>query len=227
MMKITRERRKYRISNPYDEKQKLQIKERKAEEWKKKKKTEKEKEGSLVESHSDDGSCDKNNNVAEKFMKIYKKYLEQNKDLAKCEKENECINETKKKTIRRKKIKKLNFKLNKNNLLEKLIKNKAFMQAKETISTLPKGKCKDLCLINGDNKDLHKFAKNASNTNFKIVEEKSNVNNKPQKKKKKNRDDIIKEYDKILSCKTFLQNPLEYAKNVIQEKGKNNLSFSK
>ncbi|CRG99367.1 conserved Plasmodium protein, unknown function [Plasmodium relictum] len=202
MLKITRERRKYRINNPYDESEKIAIKQKKNEELKKKAEHQLE-------------SSTKENNAAENFIKIYNKYLEKNDDIEKYKRENKEIEESKKKTVSRKKIKKLNYKLKKNSLIEKLIKKRALIKANEA-------------LLNSSNKNNKDFSLNTNDEKYlKLIENKNNVhkgNSKMNTKKnsnfKKKKDDIVNEYDKIINSNNYLQNPLEFAKNIIKKKKK-------
>ncbi|CXI32405.1 conserved Plasmodium protein, unknown function [Plasmodium berghei] len=228
MMKFTRARKKYRIENPYDEKHKLEILDEKNDKVQKIKKI-KNKE----ENHS------KNNetqiNKAEQFMKIYKRYMEQNHDFEKVQKENEYIKETKDKTVRRKKIKKLNIKLRKNNLIEKIIKNKAFMVAKERISIRPKEKEKTKknntnnynktpsTTFNENSKKIQKLIiKSNNDIKTNNIAQKNNTQTTNNNKSKKNRIEIINKYDEIMNSNKFLQNPLEFAKNALDQKKKPN-----
>ncbi|CAD2090150.1 conserved Plasmodium protein, unknown function [Plasmodium vinckei lentum] len=226
MMKFTRERKKYRIENPYDEKIKL-------ENLQKKNDKVEEKVKNKEESHN------KNNetqiNKAEQFMKIYKRYMEKNQDFEKVQKENEYIKETKDKTVRRKKIKKLNIKLKKNNLIEKLIKNKAIMVAKKRVLIGSKEKTKKNN-TNSHNKTPSTFSENSkkiqklitkSNSDIKTNNTQPTNNNKSNNNKsnnnsksKKSRIDIVSKYDQIVNSNNFLQNPLEFAKNALEQKKK-------
>ncbi|SCN59601.1 conserved Plasmodium protein, unknown function [Plasmodium chabaudi adami] len=229
MMRFTRERKKYRIENPYDEKLKLENLQKQNEQVE-------EKIKNKQESHN------KNNetqvNKAEQFMKIYKKYMEQNQDFEKVQKENEYIKETKDKTVRRKKIKKLNIKLKKNNLIEKLIKNKAFMVAKKRILIGSKEKTKKNN-TNSHNKTPSAFNENSKKIQKLITKSNSNIktsntqpsnnnksnnnksnNSKSNNKNKQSRIEIVNKYDQIVNSNNFLQNPLEFAKNALEQKKK-------
>ncbi|SBS83772.1 conserved Plasmodium protein, unknown function [Plasmodium malariae] len=213
MMKITRERKKYRISNPYCETKKLAAKE----------KTKELKKERGVDEVGFEDSCIEKNSAAEKFMRIYNQHLEHNEDLEKYKKEKENIQEKKRKTANRKKIKKLNFKLKKNNLLEKLVKNKAFIKANETVlASAKKRNNKDLSFINTPS-NSKKFKEHFNNLEIE-ADMKSVATNNPKKKKKyikhniETKEDVLKEYDKIIYSSKYLQNPLEYAKNIVEDR---------
>ncbi|ETB60302.1 hypothetical protein YYC_02612 [Plasmodium yoelii 17X] len=244
MMKFTRERKKYRIENPYDEKVKLEILSEKNDKIQENIKK--------IKIKNKEDNHNKNNetqiNKAEQFMKIYKRYIEQNNDFEKVQKENEYIKETKDKTVRRKKIKKLNIKLRKNNLIEKLIKNKAFMVAKDRISNGSKEKEKTKkakktkktkktkknntndtddynktpsIIFNENSKKIQKLI-TKSNNDIKTnnLTQQNNTQTTNNNKNKKNRIEIINKYDEIVNSNKFLQNPLEFAKNALDQKKK-------
>ncbi|GAW80220.1 hypothetical protein, conserved [Plasmodium gonderi] len=240
MMKITKERKKYRINNPYDEEQKIAIKAQ-VEEWKKQNKIE-QKEQLISEKR--DGY--KTTNAAERFMEIYKKHLEKSEEIEKYKKENEHIEESKKKTGSRKKKKKLNFKLKKNNLMAKLVKNKAIIKTGRTHLPLSKQKHeKKKKLSTGI---MNKQVKVVTDTYPTPVLEKilneNNVKGKDGEERRaknvlqngevnggkngtpnnhhnrKRKEDVLNQYDNIMNTCGFIQNPLEFAKNIIENQQK-------
>ncbi|VWU50782.1 conserved protein, unknown function [Hepatocystis sp. ex Piliocolobus tephrosceles] len=269
MMKITRERKKYRIDTPYDEKLKFEINKKKAEEIEKKKEERiEEKKEEKETRHEKSSNKNKSDNVAKQFMTIYKRYLKQTEDAKKCQAKNELINETKSQTKRRKKVKKLNFKIKKNNLIEKLIKNKARIEINNNVSNIfhkiknksehsTSVKCIDGALqevnqLLDNNSNLHKISNNDTpqkiinsstadegskhgNVNNSKDINQDNINNKNKNrsknnnknnnnpiinsnKKNKKRSNILNQYDEIMASKKFLNNPLEFANNVLKTK---------
>ncbi|ANQ07310.1 Uncharacterized protein PCOAH_00017610 [Plasmodium coatneyi] len=241
MMKITKERKKYRISNPYDEAQKVAIK-AKAEELRELKK----KEPNGQQQRSGEQNDHEQTNAAERFMQIYKDYIETSEEVEKFKKVNEHLQESKKKTGSRKKIKKLNLKLKKNNLIAKLVKNKAIIKADRTITSLSKKSStkKILSTQGGKNKSEEVAAMTIppvlakvlreSNPKGKNGEEKiSNKGSAPNRTLRnclgstpngphvmKTKEDVLNQYDDIIKSNGFIQNPLEYARRVIEQRQK-------
>ncbi|CAA9987427.1 conserved Plasmodium protein, unknown function [Plasmodium knowlesi strain H] len=238
MMKITRERKKYRISNPYDEAQKVAIK-AKAEEQKKR-------DPIGQKQRSDEQNEHEQTNAAERFMQIYKDYIETNEEVEKFKKVNEDLQESKKKTSSRKKIKKLNLKLKKNNLIAKLVKNKAIIKADRTIMSLSnkRSEKKILSTQGGKNKSDKVptrtippvIAKVLRGKNLKEKNEMDKVNDKGNAPKEipsnclgskpngprvmKTKENVLNQYDDIVKSSGFIQNPLEYARRVIEQRQK-------
>ncbi|KJP88648.1 hypothetical protein AK88_01728 [Plasmodium fragile] len=242
MMKITKERRKYRISNPYDEAQKVSIK-AKAEELRELKK--KELHGQY--ERSDEQKDEEHKNAAERFMQIYKEYIETSEQVEKFKKVNEDLQESTKKTGSRKKIKKLKLKLKKNNLIAKLVKNKAIIKAGKTFLSLAKrtsekknlstqggknNKSEDVVprtipsvlakVLRGDNSKekngVEKVCKKGSTPNGSPLNGDGSKTSGPHVIKTK--EDVLNQYDDIISANGFIQNPLEYARRVIEQRQK-------
>ncbi|GAB65730.1 hypothetical protein PCYB_072320, partial [Plasmodium cynomolgi strain B] len=239
MMKITKERKKYRISNPYDEAQKVSIK-AKAEEVRELKK----KQPNGQQQHKGEQNHHERTNAAERFMQIYEEYIETSEEIEKFKKENEDLQESKKKTGSRKKIKKLNLKLKKNNLIAKLVKNKAIIKAGKTLLSLSKQRSEKKILLTqgGKNKSeevavrtippvLAKVLRGDNSKGKNGVEKVSNKDSTvpnvtprnclgsstlsgPHVMKKK--EDVLNQYEDIIKDSGFIQNPLEYARRVIE-----------
>ncbi|EUD67979.1 hypothetical protein C922_01591 [Plasmodium inui San Antonio 1] len=241
MMKITKERKKYRISTPYDEAQKVGIK-AKAEELKQLKR----KELNEQQQRSGEQNDHEETNAAERFMRIYKEYIEKSEEVEKFKKENEDLQESKKRTGSRKKIKKLNLKLKKNNLIAKLVKNKAIIKAGRAFLSVSKQRCKKTNLSTQGVKNKSEevatriippiLAKvlRGNNSKGKIGVEKvttrdSTPNGTPHNclgstpsgpHVMKTKEDLLNQYDDLIKASEFIQNPLEFARQVIERRQK-------
>lgn len=240
-MKITKERKKYRISNPYDEAQKVALK-AKAEELR-----ELEKKEPNGQQRSGEERDLEQKNAAERFMQIYKEYIETSEDVEKFKKENEHLQESKRKTGSRKKIKKLNLKLKKNNLIAKLVKNKAIIKAGRTFLPPSKkwGEKIKLATQGGKNKSeevtnrpvippvLAKVLRGSNSKGKNGVEKVSNKGSAPNGTPRnclgstpsgphvvKKKEDVLNQYDDIIKASGFIENPLEYARRVIEQRQK-------
>lgn len=232
MLKITRERKKYRLKSPYDEADKKAIQARKAEELKKQKEEERRQQN---EKNAQNG-------LEQRIINMCKVLANNEEQIQKYEEVNTKMEHIKEKTFRRKTKKKLKNTINKNKLKQKLIKKDILWKTEKVLSQLKQQQQKKNKKVKKNNKhnnsnhnlmdhpDLKEnekliLAKMCQQEQIEGFQNEKQLNQDKQTTKNKKVQIPVKEsgkylkkriaidtYDKVMNSEEFLQDPLQYIK---------------
>lgn len=235
MLKITRERKKYRVKSPYDEADKKAIQERQAKELKRKKEEERRQQN------------EKNtqNSLENRIVNMCKLLANNEEQIQKYEEVNTKMEHIKEKSFRRKTKKKLTNTINKNKLKQKLIKKDIIWKTEKVLSQLKEKKNRDLKKKNKKNNNsnhnymdhpdlkenekliLAKMCQQKEIEGFQnekqLKQDKQITKNKrvetPLRESGKNlkKRIAIDTYDKVINSEAFLQDPLQYIKQNLKK----------